>query len=129
VEREHDAVRVLEAQRDAQRPGHRGPMDGQPGPTPHRGSGQRPGGAGGQARSVVVGGHGRTSDSGISLGRVPATPSSQEQLSTVLDFVRGTHQMLPGEVREIPEGWVVRSPSWPGVWMLNHVRVATEVTY
>lgn len=60
---------------------------------------------------------------------MPATPSSQEQLSTVLEFVRGTHQLLPGEVREIREGWVVRSPTWPGVWMLNHVRVATEVTY
>lgn len=60
---------------------------------------------------------------------MPASPSSQAQLSAIQDFVRGTQQLLPGEVREIPEGWVVRSPSWPGLWMLNQVRVMTEVTY
>ncbi len=60
---------------------------------------------------------------------MPAAPSSQEQLSAVLEFIRRTNQLLTSEVREIPEGWVVRTPSWPGVWMLNHVRVITEVTY
>jgi ribosomal protein S18 acetylase RimI-like enzyme len=60
---------------------------------------------------------------------VPAGPSSQEQLSAVQDFLRQTNALLPVEVHEIPEGWVVRSRAWPGVWMLNHVRVTSEVTY
>ena len=65
----------------------------------------------------------------VSLPGVPGPPSSQAQLSAVLHFIRETNLLLPTEVREIPEGWVVRSANWPAVWMLNHVRVTSEVTY
>jgi ribosomal protein S18 acetylase RimI-like enzyme len=47
----------------------------------------------------------------------------------VLEFVRRTNELLPSQVHQIDEGWVVRSPAWPAVWMLNHVRLTTEVTY
>ena len=60
---------------------------------------------------------------------MPAPPSSQDRFADVLRFTRRTYELLPSDVRSIDEGWVVRSVRWPAVWMLNHVRVTSEVTF
>jgi GNAT superfamily N-acetyltransferase len=65
----------------------------------------------------------------VRLGRVPVSSSSQDGLAAVLRFIRGTYELLPSDVRSIEEGWVVRSARSPAVWMLNHVRLTSEVTY
>lgn len=60
---------------------------------------------------------------------MPASPSSQDGSARVLSFIRQTYELLTSDVRAIEAGWVVRSQRWPAVWMLNHVRVISEVTY
>ena len=54
---------------------------------------------------------------------------SSESLATVLDFQRRTAELLADEVLEIDGGWVLRTPSLPDVWALNHVRVGRPITY
>jgi GNAT superfamily N-acetyltransferase len=47
----------------------------------------------------------------------------------VIDFQHQTNRLLAEEVLPIEEGWAVRTPSRPEVWMLNHVRVTRPVSY
>lgn len=50
-------------------------------------------------------------------------------LARVLDFQRRSLELAGGRVTEIPEGWVVRTPAMPVVWVLNHVRLRTAPSY
>lgn len=44
-----------------------------------------------------------------------------------LAFQRGTLQRTAEQFTLIPEGWVIRTPSLPLVWVLNQVRVARPI--
>lgn len=46
-----------------------------------------------------------------------------------LEFLRGSVEALAEEIVEIPEGWVVRTPSVPVVWSLNHVRIDQPIDF
>jgi GNAT superfamily N-acetyltransferase len=46
-----------------------------------------------------------------------------------LEFERQTLALVVEEVRAIEQGWVVRAPSFPDVWVFNNVRVQVDVTY
>jgi GNAT superfamily N-acetyltransferase len=54
---------------------------------------------------------------------------SAESLATVLDFERQTVKLVADEVLEIDEGWVVRTPSLPDAWWLNHLRIRRSISY
>ena len=58
-----------------------------------------------------------------------APPSSQDLLAAALEFERGTLELVVDEVRPIEQGWVVRSPSFPDVWLFNNIRIEAEITY
>lgn len=47
----------------------------------------------------------------------------------MIGFQHETNRLLADEVVEIEEGWVIRTPSRPEVWMLNHVRVTRPLSY
>src|SRR5712671_5141873 len=47
----------------------------------------------------------------IRLILMPTESTSSESLATVLNFQRQTAELVADEVLEIPEGWVVRTPS------------------
>jgi ribosomal protein S18 acetylase RimI-like enzyme len=59
---------------------------------------------------------------------VPAPPAAPEAFARVLEFQRRTVELVADQVRQLEEGWVVRTPALPAVWALNHVRVDTEIT-
>lgn len=52
-----------------------------------------------------------------------------EEFERTLDFILGTLELTAEEIRPIEEGYVVRAPSTPGVWALNHVRVTRPISY
>jgi GNAT superfamily N-acetyltransferase len=54
---------------------------------------------------------------------------SSESLPTVLDFQLQTVKLVAAEVREIDEGWVIRTPSLPDVWWLNGLRIRRPISY
>jgi GNAT superfamily N-acetyltransferase len=54
---------------------------------------------------------------------------SSESLATVLDFQRQTVKLVADEVLDIDEGWLVRTPSLPDVWWLNHLRIRVPISY
>src|SRR5689334_6717420 len=56
------------------------------------------------------------------------TPDS-EALPTALAFLRRTAALAADNARSFDAGCVVRTPSLPLVWALNHLRVAGPVTY
>jgi ribosomal protein S18 acetylase RimI-like enzyme len=58
-----------------------------------------------------------------------AQPSSQDCLAAALEFERQTLVRVVDEVRAIDQGWVVRAPSFPEVWVFNNLRIHVEVTY
>lgn len=55
--------------------------------------------------------------------------ASPESRSRVLQFQRGTAELIADEVEDIDGGWTVRTPALPAVWWLNHVRTQLPVTY
>jgi GNAT superfamily N-acetyltransferase len=59
------------------------------------------------------------------MARTPVT----EALSTALAFLRGTAELAADDARAIDAGCVVRAPSLPLVWSLNHLRLSGPVTY
>src|SRR5579884_3676239 len=61
-------------------------------------------------------------------GLVPASPPEPQSFSRVLEVQRRTGELLAEHVRALEEGWVLRTPSLPAVWALNHVRVTGEIT-
>jgi GNAT superfamily N-acetyltransferase len=58
---------------------------------------------------------------------VSVPSSSQERLFTALEFQHRTNELVADECRRIDEGWVIRTPSRPALWMLNQVRVSSQV--
>lgn len=56
------------------------------------------------------------------------TPASKA-LPTVLAFMRRTAELAADHVRPLDAGCVVRAPSLPMVWGLNHVRLSGAVSY
>ncbi len=48
-------------------------------------------------------------------------------LDRALEFERESMRRVGAELAAIPEGWVVRMPSLPLVWSLNHVEVTVPI--
>ncbi len=61
--------------------------------------------------------------------RRSAAPQSVDSIERVLAFLRANLEKIADEVRPIEPGWVVRSPSLPAVWVINHVRVALPMAF
>jgi GNAT superfamily N-acetyltransferase len=59
---------------------------------------------------------------------MPKTPGS-EALLTALAFLRRTAELAADEARPVDGGWLIRAPSLPSVWGLNHLRLAGPVTH
>jgi GNAT superfamily N-acetyltransferase len=59
---------------------------------------------------------------------MPKTPGT-EALMTALAFLRHTAELAADEARPLDAGCVVRTPSLPLVWGLNHLRIAGPVSY
>jgi GNAT superfamily N-acetyltransferase len=59
------------------------------------------------------------------MARTPVT----EALPTALAFLRGTAELAADDARALDAGCVVRAPSLPLVWSLNHLRLSGPVTY
>jgi GNAT superfamily N-acetyltransferase len=59
------------------------------------------------------------------MARTPVT----EAHAGALAFLRGTAQLAADHARTLDAGCVVRTPSLPLVWGLNHLRVSGPVTY
>jgi GNAT superfamily N-acetyltransferase len=55
--------------------------------------------------------------------------STNPELDTVLRFIRDTTALAADELRAVDGGWVVRSPSLPQAWGLNHVRVQHTIPF
>ena len=70
-----------------------------------------------------------SSRSEVRLTAVSLTAPPPNARATVLDFQRRTLELVADAVVPIDEGWVVRTPSLPAVWTLNHVLDTTAVTY
>ncbi len=58
-----------------------------------------------------------------------AAPPSVESIARVLAFLRANVEKTADEVRPIEAGWVVKSPSLPAVWAINHMRVAAPLAF
>jgi N-acetylglutamate synthase-like GNAT family acetyltransferase len=58
-----------------------------------------------------------------------AKAPDSEALPTALAFLRRTAALAADHARSFDAGCVVRTPSLPLVWALNHLRVAGPVTY
>jgi GNAT superfamily N-acetyltransferase len=58
-----------------------------------------------------------------------AKAPDSEALPTALAFLRRTAALAADHARSLDAGCVVRTPSLPLVWALNHLRVAGPVTY
>src|ERR1700729_3692294 len=58
-----------------------------------------------------------------------AAPQSVDSTARVLAFLRANLEKVADDVRPIEAGWVVRSPSLPAVWAINHVRVALPLAF
>jgi GNAT superfamily N-acetyltransferase len=58
-----------------------------------------------------------------------ASPSSQDSHARALAFERDTLALVVDEVRRIDQGWVIRAPSLPEVWVFNNVWLDTVVGY
>ena len=56
------------------------------------------------------------------------TPAS-DALQTALAFLRGTARLAGDEARAFDAGCVVRTPSLPQVWVLNHLRLSGFTAY
>jgi GNAT superfamily N-acetyltransferase len=56
------------------------------------------------------------------------TPGSAA-LSTALAFLRRTAELAADHARPLDAGCVIRSPSLPQVWVLNHLRLSGSTTY
>jgi predicted GNAT family acetyltransferase len=56
-------------------------------------------------------------------------PNSAQQLETMLDFMRRTTELSADEVRPIPAGWVVKTPSLAAAWGLNHLRLSRPMSF
>ncbi len=61
-------------------------------------------------------------------GRSAALPAV-DSTARVLAFLRANIEKVADEVRPIDAGWVVRSPSLPAVWVINHVRAALPLAF
>jgi GNAT superfamily N-acetyltransferase len=59
------------------------------------------------------------------MARTPVT----EALPVVLAFLQGTAELAADNARALDAGCVVRAPSLPLVWSLNHLRLSGPVTY
>ena len=59
---------------------------------------------------------------------VAKTPGS-EALQTALAFLRRTAELAADHARPLDAGCVIRSPSLPMVWVLNHLRLSGSTTY
>ncbi len=57
-----------------------------------------------------------------------AAPNT-DTLARVLAFMRANVAKTADEVRPVEVGWVVRSPSLPAVWAMNHLRVALALPF
>lgn len=55
----------------------------------------------------------------------PRLPLSgrRDSFARALAFQRETIELIADEVRAIPKGWLIRTPSLPHVWALNQVRI------
>ncbi len=58
-----------------------------------------------------------------------AAPQSVDSIDRVLAFLRANVEKVADEVRPIEAGWVVKSPSLPAVWVVNHMRVALPLAF
>jgi hypothetical protein len=56
------------------------------------------------------------------------TPVS-EPLQTALAFLRRTAELAGDDTRALDAGCVVRTPSLPLVWVLNHLRLSGSTAY
>jgi ribosomal protein S18 acetylase RimI-like enzyme len=59
------------------------------------------------------------------MAKTPGT----EALTTALAFLRGTAELAADDALSLEAGCVVRTPSLPLVWGLNHLRLAGSVTH
>jgi GNAT superfamily N-acetyltransferase len=58
-----------------------------------------------------------------------AKTAATEALQTALAFLRRTAQLAGDDMRTLDVGYVVRTPSLPQVWGLNHLRLSGSATY
>lgn len=58
-----------------------------------------------------------------------AQTAGNEALATALGFMRRTAELAADQVRQLDAGCVVRTPSLPLVWGLNHLRLSAPTTY
>jgi GNAT superfamily N-acetyltransferase len=63
-----------------------------------------------------------------STGR-SAAPRSVDSIARMLAFLRANVEKVADEVRPIEAGWVVKSPSLPAVWVINHMRLALPLAF
>jgi GNAT superfamily N-acetyltransferase len=61
-------------------------------------------------------------------GRSAALPGV-DSIDRVLAFLRANIEKVADEVRPIEAGLVVRSPSLPAVWAINHMRLAVPLAF
>src|ERR1700760_1969022 len=61
----------------------------------------------------------------LAMAKTPAT----QALQTTLAFLRGTAELACDHARALETGCVVRSPSLPQVWGINHLRLFGFTTY
>jgi GNAT superfamily N-acetyltransferase len=61
----------------------------------------------------------------LAMAKTPATGA----LQTALAFLRRTAELAGDDTRAIDAGYVVRTPSLPQVWVLNHLRLSGSTTY
>jgi GNAT superfamily N-acetyltransferase len=54
---------------------------------------------------------------------------SRDSLDAMLRFTRRTTELTADEVREIDSGWIVSTPSLSVAWGLNHVRLASAISF
>ena len=50
-------------------------------------------------------------------------------LQAALTFLRRTAELAGDDTRALDAGWVVRTPSLPLVWALNHLRLSGSTSY
>jgi hypothetical protein len=61
----------------------------------------------------------------LAMAKMPVS----EPLQTALAFLRRTAELAGDDTRALDAGCVVRTPSLPLVWVLNHLRLSGSTAY
>lgn len=56
-------------------------------------------------------------------------PNNDQSMELILRFMRRTIELSADELRAVPGGWVVKTPSLAAAWGLNHLRLSQPMSF